>query len=243
MRNLTIAPDVAEVIGAQRAAELAAGPYLAEYRCTYCRRRGRVDAGEPLHAGVDVGPGYARLWIAHVHCGPAGVRLLPTAALPSLDETEATGFAYAGRAAGGQVVACIVVEIAMSAEVLDERGVADVGERRDLVLTGALAGGMQPAADPLCPPTPEGPLCWRVQLPSGGRGGGVYGRRRLQLLAPLPPIPPGWLDVVAARGGRCGLFLVARAGLTATWTGDLLATLTEAARDGRLVGTTAAVVP
>ncbi len=48
MRNLTVGDDVAAVIGAQRSAELAAGPYPVDYRCARCRRRGRVDDGEPL---------------------------------------------------------------------------------------------------------------------------------------------------------------------------------------------------
>lgn len=239
MRNLTVPADVAALIGAQRAADLTAGPYPADYRCVRCHRRGRVDVGEPLSAGADVGPRHVRVWFIHDACGPAG--LVHVDQDVNVDDSDADGVLYGGYGADGIAWACVVVEIGMSMEPLD--GPPD-GERLDHILATALARGMRPAADPLTPPEPDGPICWRVQLPGRGRGGGVYGQDRLQLLAPLPPVPPGWLDLAADRGGQVGLYLASRVGvLAALERGDLAVTLHRAARAGQLVGATAAVVP
>ncbi|MFG2056666.1 hypothetical protein ACGFI9_21850 [Micromonospora sp. NPDC048930] len=237
MRNLTVDPEIAAIIGEQRAAELEAGPYPVDYRCVRCHRGGRVNDGEALAAGLDVTPGRMRLWFVHTACGPAEVVVFDQRQ-PYPEETEATGVLYAGNSRDGLPWACVVIELTMSVELLDDP--AEVGV--DQVLGVALARGMRPTADPLTPPEPDGPISWRVQLPRPGRhGGGVYGRNRLQLISPLPPMPPGWLDLVAVRDGRCGLYVVSRLGLLAVLD-DLGTALTDAARAGRLVGTTAAVI-
>ncbi|MEV7263997.1 hypothetical protein AB0N38_10640 [Micromonospora aurantiaca] len=246
MRNLTVPADVAVVIGAQRAAELEAGPYPADYRCVYCHQLGRADDGQPLTTGADVGAGNARarVWFAHQGCGPGGVKLV-SAEPPQLDESVATGVMYAGYGGDGRAWPCLVVELAMSVETVQRLGDDDT-ERVDQVLATVLERGMRPTAEPLNPPAPDGPICWRVQLPRGGRhAGGVYGRNRLLLLEPLPPIPAGWLDLVAYRGGRCGLYVVSRFGLLAVLESgpDIATALAHAGRTGRLVGATAAVIP
>lgn len=183
--------------------------------------------------------------------GPGAPNPLP---LRVAEDSTAIGVCYAGYGPDGTVWVCLAVELA-DAFLAVYRGQPD-GDDVDAALSMLAGMGMRPALDPLDPPQPDA-ITWRVQLPRPGGGGGIYGRippghpggpGRMPLLEPLPPIPPGWPNMVAARGGQCGLHVAARAGLAAVMpptptvqpTG-LSEAMTAAGRAGRLMATFAAV--
>nr|MDT0660830.1 hypothetical protein [Micromonospora sp. DSM 115978] len=170
-----------------------------------------------------------------MRCGPTDIRVR-TGQPEFPDDSHSIGVAYAATTRDGRPAAHIAVEITSSLLMT----VSDT-DATDVLLSVGLSLGMHPTSDPFTPIPPPGPVRWRIQLP-GASPSGVYGPKRLTLLTPLCPIPPTWLDVVAANGSQCGLVLVSRLGMMGILD-HFAAALTRAARDGRVIGTTAAVIP
>jgi hypothetical protein len=238
-RDLRIPADVAAVIGAGRAAELIAGPWPTDFRCPQCGRRGRLDSGQPATAGLDVHPdGAARLWFAHLTCTPGGV-VRKQHRLRDPENGNATGIAAVVPTLTAGNWPLILVELAVAA--IDQQG----DETIDLTITTGITQGMHPAGDIFHPP-PAAPG-WHVDLPRGNRPGGVHNPNGGILLQPLPDLPDGWIEAARDHRGRCGVYLISRAGLTDYLDGDqpdqLLAAILDAGQSGRLAGVTADVTP
>jgi hypothetical protein len=238
VRNLRVPDEVAALIGEERAAELVAGPYPDLVRCHWCRSEPQlVDRAGPLVAGADVHAGAVRIWFAHQGCGPEGAFWRDA---PLHEPAERIVHSIVGMIRSPLGVWWPYVVVELSSALIAPVG-RDGAETVDLALD-ALAGlGLVPVDDVFAqPPTADG---WRVALPTPGDRGGVFGPNGLALIEPLSSVPPPWPAAVAARGGRCGLYVASRFGLMGlTAQGEvLMQALAGAMRAGRVVGATVAV--
>ena len=232
VRDLTVADDVAALVGAEDLRQLAAGVGpTGVSECVTCRAGIDADAAASVVA-VTVGPLVTVARLAHRGCSPSGVVELPVdelgltpeqlAALVAGDVSDATARALLlPHAAGGRP--CLLVELHGGLATP-----ADEGERVDLVVSGLLRRGLHLHARlGHLPPAAPG---WRVDLGTGTArigqpdGGALY-EGTLSL-------PSAWADGVAGLGGRCVLLTgTIRRGAD---TG-LVTALQSAARDGTLV--------
>lgn len=232
-RDLRVPPAVAAFIGPARAAEIEAGPYPAEYRCGVCRAGGMVADGEPLEACLDVHPGrQMRLWIRHRSCpGPRGVRHKPDPiVLP--DDLRAVGVLAAVDCGPAGWWPLAVVEPLFTGATL-----AGPADTVDWVLSGYGRRGMALAAD-LRDPQPY-LAGWSLALPGPAGGGGIFAPGSA-LLEPLPPPPPGWAELAAARG-KARVYVASRIGIQEITGRGLGDGLVDAAAAGRMVGGTVPV--
>ncbi|GIF74220.1 MULTISPECIES: transposase [Asanoa] len=235
-RNILIPDEVRDIVGAQQAAEILEGPWPPGFRCPYCGHEDIFDDARPAVAGVRLGPP-ALVFFAHLACSKEGVLpdLVPGIPAPSeLRAGEAFGLIGSSVDTGWPFV---LIETAVAASSIEGP------EPVDLAIAACIRQGMQPVGGlSHIPPHVPG---WRVILPSTRRPGVVVEPGGRPFWAPMAAVPDGWPELAQRHGGRCGVYVVSRAGLkliVAHGTDQDLAHAIALAGDrGRMAGVSADV--
>lgn len=143
----------------------------------------------------------------------------------------------------GDAVAAVLVELNVDLVQLDRHADPAVSHMPAVLAAAGLTRTY--TLDPHTAPTP---ITWTVRVPRPGRPAertGVYHRTphtSWTVITPLPPVPPGWLDV-ATTTHRCAVYVTTHTVMiTRDWRPDgFFAQLRQAAADGLVYATTAAI--
>lgn len=241
MDNLTIPPQVAEVLGGSDRIAALLAPRM-DYKCIRCRALGNL-GDEPVELTAVVHRDGAVVKFVHRRCGRGQViRRGGTIPYPEQGLDIWAVPAIASTPFGRWPV--LIVEKSLVTLALEQPG---PGEEADEELAVWSRAGMSPAGSAFGAPPPGD--SWQVRMPGGRDPGAITHRPTgLVLMDRLTGVgfPAGWAETAAGRGGRCGLYIVSRVAIrplaaTGAGGGAFTAALEAAGKSGRMIGTTAAV--
>jgi hypothetical protein len=222
--RIEIAEDVAAVVG-EHDLEMLLQRAAAGYECPTCGGSARLEDG-PASVVVMQSGDLTVARVAHAACERSQIVQLPPDALRVSPDMPAMAAAAVLQHVSGPRPALIVEPSATAST-------SEHGERVDLITSGLLRDGLHLIS--AVGRTPKPASGWRLELagPSSVR----VGTDASWLYEGEVNLPPMWLQLVGERGG-CLLLCATGLGLGdgVESLGQAARRLTEAARQGRLVG-------